>query len=69
MNGTRLRNGIVSLSCSDALALALGALPVEPSARGRMILKEHMPGVAAGAVIAVITTSDENYLWPCQGAA
>ncbi|MDB5579636.1 MAG: hypothetical protein JWR80_4812 [Bradyrhizobium sp.] len=68
MNGTRPRH-IVALFCSDLLALALGAKPANQPAHHCRLMKRHMPGLKAGAVIAMMARSGEKYLWPCQGAA
>lgn len=69
MSSPRLRNSVVVLFCSDALATALGALSVEQPASSSQVMAEHAPGMANGTVVAVMATSGENYLWPVRGTA
>ena len=57
---------ILSLQCGDAIAAALGCVPV-PVVRGK-VDREVMAGVDAGATIAVLTWSGEALIWPLAAA-
>lgn len=67
MNSAGRRNSIVTLFCSDRLAVAMGALLLDQPASDSRVMAEHMAGLTAGNVIAVMATSGENYLWPVLG--
>lgn len=58
---------IISLQCSEALAVALGCEPI-PMVMDEFV-RRYGSGVKAGTTISVLTPMGAVFMWPVRGAA
>lgn len=58
---------IISLQCSEALAVALGCEPI-PLVMDEFV-RRYGTGIKAGTTISVLTPMGAVFMWPVRGAA
>jgi hypothetical protein len=59
--------GVLSLLCSERIAVAIGTVPVPDDMQ--QFIAAHGKGIKDGTVITVLTPMGGAFVWPCEGVA